>query len=696
MATANASSIARNISSSIRWDVLAGPVLILIVLAMMVLKLPPFALDAFFTANIVMAVMVLMVTMFTKKPLDFAAFPSILLFATLLRLSLNVASTRIVLMEGHAGGAAAGKVIESFGQFLVGGSFAVGLVVFLILVIINFVVITKGAGRIAEVGARFMLDSMPGKQMAIDADLAAGIITEEEAKQRRAEINQESDFYGSMDGASKFVRGDAIAGLIIMAINIIGGLIIGTTTHDLSLGAAAETYIILTIGDGLVAQIPALVISTAAGVMVSRVNTDQDVGKQMSSQLFNNPNVLFLTGSVVGLLGMVPGMPNFIFILFATMLFAGGFLLKRKEKKQVEEEKIKEIEVQASKAITPEVSWDDVSMLDVLGMGVGAKLISMVSRDDAELITEIKGIRKRFAADMGFLPSQVRIRDELDLEQNQYVITINGAAVGKGVVYPGEYFAISNDEVKGPLEGREATDPVYNLPGYWIDPEEREKAQLYKYTVVHASGIVSTHLNHIIHMHAAEIFRRAELEKLLDIVKASDKSLVEDVIPDVVTKTQLQRILQRLLEEEIPINNLRGILDVLSEFKGHQASVEDMLAHVRISMGRLIIQRHYGMEDTMFVMGLNTELENILKQAVANNGAMEPGLSRAFYAETETAIREQEMAGYPTVLVVSHELRTVVSQFLRKKFPDLAVISNMEIPHDRYIEFSRFIGAALS
>ncbi|HEX5338572.1 MAG TPA: flagellar biosynthesis protein FlhA, partial [Gallionella sp.] len=510
---------------------MAGPVLIVLILAMMVLPLPPFLLDILFTFNIAVAVMVLLVSMNTTKALDFASFPTVLLITTLLRLSLNVASARVVLLEGHTGPDAAGKVIESFGHFLVGGNYAVGIVVFAILVIINFVVITKGAGRIAEVGARFTLDAMPGKQMAIDADLNAGLIGEDVARKRRAEIAQEADFYGAMDGASKFVRGDAVAGIIILLINLVGGLIVGVLQHNLDIAVAAKNYTLLTIGDGLVAQIPALVISTAAGVVVSRVSTDENIGQQLVGQLFKQPQAIMLTAVIVGMMGMIPGMPHISFLLLAGGMGWLSYFLSQKGEKAVEQE-------QATAAATPiitetnEASWEDVAQVDVLGLEVGYRLISLVDKaQDGDLLRRIKGIRKKFTQDMGFLPPSVHIRDNLDLRPNGYRITFKGVEMGSGEAYPHQLLAINPGSVTGELVGTQTQDPAFGLPAVWIDAALRDQAQVMGYTVVDPGTVVATHLSHLIGTRAAELLGRQEVQQLLDHLGKVAPKLVEDLVP---------------------------------------------------------------------------------------------------------------------------------------------------------------------
>jgi flagellar biosynthesis protein FlhA len=677
----------------VRMKLLVGPLLILMILGMMIVPLPPFALDLLFTFNIALAIMVLLVSMFTQKPLDFAAFPAVLLFTTLLRLSLNVASTRVVLMEGHQGGASAGKVIEAFGAFLVGGNFAVGLVVFLILVIINFMVITKGAGRIAEVGARFTLDAMPGKQMAIDADLNAGLIGEDDAKKRRAEVSQEADFFGSMDGASKFVRGDAIAGLVIMVVNIIGGLMIGMLQHDMSFGAAGQTYMLLAIGDGLVAQIPALVISTAAGVTVSRVSmdTNEDIGQQMLSQLFVNPQVLILAAIVMGLLGMVPGMPNVVFLLF-TALLAGlaWFIMRQKEQALVKEE-IATAPVPVQE--TPEASWEDVQLVDTLGLEVGHRLIPLVdSRQKGELLGRIKSVRKKFAQEVGFLPPVVHIRDNLELPPNAYVLSMKGAEIGRAEAQPGKWLAINPGQVSGELQGTHTQDPAFGLPAVWIDSNQREHAQVYGYTVVDASTVIATHLNHLLHRHSPEMLGRQEVQKLLDKMGDDQKALVEEVIPKAISLTVLQRILQNLLDEDVSIRDMRTILDTLAEYATQQKDPNELTALVRVSLGRAIVQQWFAGQETLNVMGLDAQLEQVLVQAMNGNGAMEPGLAETLMTQAQQALERHESSGEPPVLVVQHSLRAVLSRFLRRRLRHMSVLSQAEIPDDRTLRVTTVVG----
>ena len=669
---------------------LAGPVLIVMILSMMVLPLPPFLLDILFTFNISLSVIVLLVSMNTMKPLDFSAFPSVLLITTLLRLSLNVASTRVVLLHGHTGPDAAGKVIGAFGHFLVGGNYMVGIVVFIILVVINFVVITKGAGRIAEVGARFTLDAMPGKQMAIDADLNAGLIGEEEAKARRAAIAQEADFFGSMDGASKFVRGDAVAGIVIMLINIVGGLVVGVLQHDLDVATAAKTYTLLTIGDGLVAQIPSLVISTAAGLVVSRVSSGENIGQQIVTQIFANPQLILLTGIIIGGLGIIPGMPHLAFILFAMLL--GTIAYMQSQKMQV---KTAPAPVEAPVAEGHEASWDDVVPVDVLGLEVGYRLIQLVDRaQDGELLKRIKGLRKRFAQDVGFLPPSVHIRDNLELKPNIYRISLKGVEVGTGEAYAGMYLAINPGRVTGPLPGAPTKDPAFGLPAVWIDAAQRDQAQILGYTVVDASTVVATHLNHLIHKHASELLGREELQKLLDHISRELPKLVEDLTPKLITLSTLQKVLQNLLDEDIPIRDMRSILEVMIEHAVRTQDTEELTSLVRTALSRSIVQQIVPTSNELQVITLDPKLERLLMQAMQSgtDAAIEPGLADTLLKEAHLATQNQERLGLPPVLLVPGQIRVLLSRFLRRSIPQLKVLSHTEVPDTRSIKVTAVLG----
>lgn len=678
-----------------QWQVLAGPVLIMTILAMMILPLPTFVLDLLFTFNIVLAIMILLVAMFTQNTLEFSAFPTVLLFSTLLRLALNVASTRVILMHGHNGADAAGQVIEAFGHFLVGGNFAIGIVVFIILIIINFMVITKGAGRIAEVGARFTLDGMPGKQMAIDADLNAGLIGEEEAKRRRKEVTQEADFYGSMDGASKFVRGDAIAGLLIMAINIIGGLIIGVMQHDMTLSAAGEAYTLLTIGDGLVAQIPGLVISTAAGVVVTRVVNEQDVGEQMVGQLFTSPRVLALSAAVIGLLGLIPGMPNLVFLLFTSSLLGIAWWLRGQEgkAKKTGAALSAPTRAEADVAQVNEATWSDVQMEDVLGLEVGYRLIPMVDHEQqGQLLTRVRGIRKKFAQQMGFLPPAVHIRDNLDLPPTHYRILLKGVTIGKGEVQPDRWMAIDPGCAEGEVPGTPCKEPTFGLPALWIDEVHRELAQTLGYTVVDPCSVVATHLNHLISTHTDELFGRQEAQQLLDQLTKQSPKLIEDLIPGVISLTTLHKVLQNLLSERVPIRDMRTIIDTLAEYATPQSDADELTARVRARLSRAITQQWFPGDDDIQIIGLDMSLEQLLVQATQSGSAIEPGIAENLMKQTEQALQHQEALGAPPVLLVNPALRLMLSRYLRRIFPQLAVLSSQEINTQRNVRMTYLIG----
>jgi len=675
---------------------LAGPVLIVMILAMMVLPLPPMLLDILFTFNIAIAVMVLLVSMNTTKTLDFSVFPTVLLITTLLRLSLNVASTRVVLLQGHTGAAAAGKVIESFGHFLVGGNYAVGIVVFAILVVINFVVITKGAGRIAEVGARFTLDAMPGKQMAIDADLNAGLIGEDVARKRRSDIAQEADFYGSMDGASKFVRGDAVAGIMIMLINVVGGLIVGVAQHNMDIAAAAQNYTLLAIGDGLVAQIPALVISTAAGLVVSRVTTEENIGQQLVGQLFDKPQVLILTAGIIGMMGMIPGMPHFAFLLLAGALAGLTYFIMNKAKRIAAAAPKIDNATPTVSIEAPEASWEDVAQVDVLGMEVGYRLISLVDKaQDGDLLRRIKGIRKKFTQDIGFLPPPIHIRDNLDLRPNAYRITLNGAEIGAAEAFANMFLAINPGNASGTLPGTPTTDPAFGLPAVWVDAATRDHAQAMGYTVVDTSTVIATHLSHLIHTHAAELLGRQELQQLLDHISKTTPKLTEDLIPKVLSLTTVQKVLHNLLDEGMHIRDMRTILETLGEYAAQSQDPFQLTTMVRKALGPAIVQQYYPAAQELQVIGMDKELEYVLMQAMQSGGtnrSIEPGLADTLLREARNATQAQEQLGLPTVLLVPGQLRDLLSRFLKRALPQLKVISHDEVPGFKAIRVTSVVG----
>jgi flagellar biosynthesis protein FlhA len=680
---------------------LAAPLIIILLLAMMVLPLPAFVLDVFFSFNIALSVIVLLTSLYTVKPLDFMAFPTILLVSTMLRLSLNVASTRVVLTEGHTGGAAAGKVIEAFGHFLIGGNYTVGIVVFIILTIINFTVVTKGAGRIAEVGARFALDAMPGKQMAIDADLNAGLIGEDEARRRRLETAQEAEFYGAMDGASKYVRGDAVAGIMVTVINIVGGLLVGLLQHDLGFAQALQTYTLLAIGDGLVAQIPSLIISTAAGIVVSRVASDQDIGSQLVGQLFAKPQVLYITAGILGGMGLIPGMPNLVFLLLAALLGGSAYLVSKRQRAAPAQQEAAAAAAAAANAPAAaeqeEASWQDIMPVDTLGLEVGYRLIPLVDKaQGGELLKRIKGIRKKFAQEVGFLAPPVHIRDNLELKPSAYRITLKGVEVGSGEALNGQFLAINPGMASGSLPGLVTTDPAFGLPATWIDAGLRDEAQSMGYTVVDAGTVVATHLNHLITTHASELLGRAEVQALLDHIAKESPKLVEDLVPKVVSLSTLQKVLQNLLIEGVHIRDMHSVIETLSEHAMRTQDPNELTALVRIALGRAIVQQLFPGANELSVMTLDNRLERLLMQAMGAGGdgtGIEPGLADTIAQQAGAAAAQQEQMGLTPVLLVPGPLRALLSRFLRRALPQLKVLSHSEIPETKTIRVTSLVGA---
>ena len=675
---------------------LAAPVLICIMLAMLVLPLPAFLLDVFFSFNIAIALVVLLVASYTIKPLDFAAFPTILLITTMLRLALNVASTRAVLMHGHTGPDAAGKVIESFANFLIGGNFAVGIIVFAILTVINFIVVTKGAGRIAEVSARFALDAMPGKQMSIDAELNSGAIDDKEARRRRLEVSQEADFYGSMDGASKFVRGDAIASMLILGINVIGGLIIGLTQHNLSLERAASNYVLLAIGDALVAQIPALVVSLAAGLIVSRVGQEDDIGGQVGSQLFKMPRALGLSATVLGLLGVIPGMPNVAFLLLAAACGYAAWWLSKRQRALAMRPPEPEV-VERPVAPSTEASWEDVVPVDMLGLEVGYRLISMIERNQAsDLLTRIKGVRKKFANEIGFLPPAVHIKDNLELRPNGYRVTLKGAVIGEGEAFPERFLAINPGHAMGQLSGTPTQDPAFGLPAVWIDGGRRDEAQVAGYTVVDAATVIATHLNHLMGVHASKLLGRAEVQQLLDHLAKYAGKLAEEVVPKLLPVAALQKVLQNLLDESVHVRDLRTIVESLAENAPRTQDPAELTREVRVALAPAIVDQIYGHARELDVIAFDPNLENLLSQALAPGaaGALEPGVADLVVKATSDAATRQETAGVPACLLVPDRIRVPVARLLRKGAPRLRVLGHAEIPDTHSIRIGRIIGDA--
>ncbi|MEM7291853.1 MAG: flagellar biosynthesis protein FlhA [Pseudomonadota bacterium] len=674
-----------------------APILVIAMLAMMVVPLPPIALDVFFTFNIAFSLIILLVVVYVLRPLDFGAFPTILLIATLLRLALNIASTRVVLLEGHTGGAAAGKVIESFGEFVIGGNYAVGLVVFAILVIINFVVVTKGAGRISEVTARFTLDALPGKQMAIDADLNAGLITQNEARTRRQEVSEEADFYGAMDGASKFVRGDAIAGIIILFINIIGGLVIGVWQHDLAVSAAMENYALLTIGDGLVAQVPSLVLSTAAAIIITRVSSAQDMGRQVAGQLLDNPKPLIVTAAILGAIGMVPGMPNLVFLLFALALSGLAVYLHRnrvREQREVEQES--QAEPVEREAV--ELSWDDVPVVDVVGLEVGYGLIPLVDRNQGgQLLNRIKGVRKKLSQELGFLLQPVHIRDNLNLSPNSYRISVLGVTVGESDLQPGKDLAINPGTVYGELNGIKTQDPAFGLEALWVDPSRKEQAQTLGYTVVDGSTVVATHLSQILKNCADQLLGHDEAQHLLDSLSRSAPKLVEDLVPGVLPLGVFVKILQNLLAEGISLRDMRTVAETIAEHAATNPDANALTEKVRVALSRMIVQNIVGTESAIPVIALDPSLEHLLQQSdseqsQAGTMGFEPGMAEKLHTALTDAVNAREVNGEAPILLVPALLRAGLSRWLKHSLPALNVLSYSEMPPEKQIRIVATVG----
>lgn len=676
---------------------LTAPVLVVAVLALMVLPMPPWMLDIFFSLNIALAVVVMMVAAYMRRPLDFSVFPTVLLLTTLLRLSLNVASTRVVLMDGHTGPGAAGAVIEAFGHFLIGGNFAVGLIVFLILVVINFIVVTKGSERIAEVSARFTLDAMPGKQMAIDADLNAGLIDEKEAKRRRVEVSDEAGFFGSMDGAAKFVRGDAIAGILILIINIVGGLAVGMIQHGLGANEAANSYILLAVGDALVAQIPGLLISVAAAMVVSRVGKDQDMGRQIGEQIFSSPRVLGITAGVMTLLGVIPGMPHWVFLSFGAVLAALAWwlaYLAAKPKPVVEDAPPE------GAANDGEASWDDMQPVDLLGLELGYRLIALVDKNrQGDLLSRIKGVRKKFAQEVGFLPPAVHVRDNLELKPTGYRITLRGVVVGEGEVFPSMHLAINPGGINTPLIGTPTTDPAFGLPANWIDDRQKESAQIAGFTVVDSETVLATHLSHLMQLHAAKLLSRTETQELVEHVAKLAPKLIEEVVPKMVSIATFQKVLQLLLDESVNIRDMRTIIETLAEHAA--AGVTDaaeLAKRVRVSLSSAIVQQIYGPVKELEVIAIDPGLERLLVQALggANGNALDPGVADMLTQSAAQVANSQEENGVPACLLVPDAIRSAMARLLRRAAPRLQVLAHSEIPDTHLIRIGPILGGAAS
>ncbi|MDA3878392.1 MAG: flagellar biosynthesis protein FlhA [Halothiobacillus sp.] len=676
------------------------PLIIVMLLAMVIVPLPPLALDVLFTFNITLSIVILMVTIYVMRPLDFAVFPTVILMATLLRLALNVASTRVVLLHGQDGPGAAGHVISSFGEFVVGGNYAVGIVVFMILMLINFAVVTKGAGRVSEVTARFTLDALPGKQMAIDADLNSGIINQEQAKHRREEVAAEADFYGSMDGASKFVRGDAVAGILIVLINVLGGLLIGVLQHGMPIGQAAQTYVLLTIGDGLVATLPSLLISTATAIIVTRVASSQDMGKQIQTQMFSDPRVLGVAAGLMAGLGVIPGMPNVAFLTLAALAGFGAYLIARKNQVQAQAAVQSEQMPTDKKPELKELTWEDVPPVDVIGLEVGYGLIPLVDRNQGgQLMPRIKGVRKKISQDLGFLVSPVHIRDNLDLKPGEYRISLNGVPMGMADIFADRDMAINPGQVSGPLQGVKTQDPAFGLEAYWIERNAREHAQALGYTVVDPATVVATHLSQILTENAADLFGYEEAQQLLDTLKEGAPKLVEDLVPKTLAMSVIVQVLRNLLEERLPIRDIRTIAETLARQGQHTQDVSQLTEVVRIALGRMIVQHINGLTPSLPVITLDPQLEQLLlgsTQRGAESGqatpGIEPGLAERLHQSLRDAAEKQEQAGLPAVLLVAPQIRSWLARMVRYSIRQLHVLSYNEVPDNKDIKVVASVG----
>jgi flagellar biosynthesis protein FlhA len=689
-----------NILRDLTRNGLGAPLMMMLLLTMMVVPLPPLALDMLFTFNIALSLVVMMVVVYALRPLDFGVFPTVLLVATLMRLALNVASTRVVLLEGHTGTGAAGKVIESFGEFVIGGNYAVGLVVFAILVIINFVVVTKGAGRVSEVSARFVLDAMPGKQMAIDADLNAGLITQDEARARRADVTHEADFYGSMDGASKFVRGDAIAGILILFINIFGGLAIGMAQHDLAFQVALHNYTLLTIGDGLVAQIPSLVLSTATAIIVTRVSSSQDMGEQMLKQLFSRPSALGVTAAIIGILGLIPGMPNMVFLSLAAAGGYGAWWLSERQKRQALDAQHAVAAPVATSNEPRDLNWDDVGPVDIVGLEVGYRLIPLVDRArGGPLMDRIKGVRKKLSQELGFLIQPVHIRDNLDLAPNAYRIALLGVPVGEAEVYPDRELAINPGQVYGAVPGIKTRDPAFGLEAIWIESDQHDNAQALGYTVVDSSTVVATHLSSLLQEHANELLGHEEVQQLFETLKKSQPKLVEDLVPKTLPLGVVVKVLQNLLGERIPIRDMRTIAEALAEHAPRTQDAGNLTAAARVALGRSIVQHINGMAQELPVIALEPALEQILLQSiqggVEGGAGFEPGLADQMHRALSERAQQQEMQGKPAVLLVAPPIRQWLARLVRHSIPGLHVLAYNEVPDNKQIKVVSTVGQRL-
>ena len=676
---------------------IAIPLVILAIMAMLVIPLPSIALDILFTFNIMAGLIIVMIAINVHRPLEFSSFPLVLLLATVLRLSLNVASTRVVLLRGNEGPDAAGDVIASFGEFVIAGNYVVGFIIFIILMIINFIVVTKGAGRTSEVIARFTLDALPGKQMAIDADLNAGIIDQETALRRREEVSQESDFFGSMDGASKFVRGDAIAGLLILAINIIGGLIVGTTQHDLGFEEAAQIYTLLTIGDGLVAQIPSLLLSLATAIVVTRVTTSETTTNQAGTQL-SNPTALKITSIILLILGMIPGMPHAMFLLSGLLLGLFAFFNDRKNE-ILSDRQVAETQSKAEEE-NIELDWEDIEHVDQISLEIGYGLIPLVSEQDGGLLlSRVRGIRKKLSAELGFLIQPIRIRDNLNLDPMSYNILLKGAVRGTGTLQLGHDLAINPGDITTPLEGTPTQEPAFGLEAYWIEQTQSDNAKTHGYTIVDNATVVATHLNTLLRTNSSDLLGHDETREILDKVSSRSPKLIEDLVPEKLSVTTVMQVLKNILYESISIRDIHTILSTLLIESGKTENPDELTELVRPRLSHLMLQEIVDLGEVLNVITLDPKLEQMLIGSITQSAKMgevvvEPNLIEGLLGSVQKQKEEAENEGYPAVIVVAPPIRPWLARMTKQRFSDVSVLAYTEIPEDQKIKVFARIGVS--
>ncbi|MFO7761320.1 MAG: flagellar biosynthesis protein FlhA [Desulfobia sp.] len=665
------------------------------ILMIMILPLPTLVLDLLLSMGITIGIVILLMSMYNTDPLDFSSFPSLLLITTLYRLSLNIASTRIILLHGHEGGGAAGQVIQSFGNFVVGGSFAVGLIIFLIMVLINFIVITKGSGRIAEVSARFILDAMPGKQMAIDADLNAGLIDEDTARARRKEISRQSEFYGAMDGASKFVRGEAVASLVIMGINILGGLTIGVLLKEMSLMEAAQTFTLLTIGDGLVSQIPALIISTSAGIIVSRAASDSSMGKELANQFSRHPQAIAVASVIILFFGIIPGLPHLPFLALGLLLGALAFVVFQQQRVTRATEEAEAAAAAAAKEGPPAGAPETVESylpLDTLELEVGYGLIPLVDeKQEGDLLERIRGIRRQFATEMGLIVPPLHVRDNLQLKPDEYVLFIRGVQISRNTVMSNYLLAMPTGEPKHKIEGIETVEPAFQLPALWIKPEKKEEAQLAGYTVVDISTVIATHLTEVLREHADELLGRQDTQKILDRLAQTHPKVVEELVPNLLSLGNIQKVLQNLLRERISIRDLLSICETLADFAPMTKDPEILTEYVRQKLARSIISNYTDDSGTLSVLTLSNRIEDTIRESIKSSEqgsflSLGPDVAQEIVGAIQQQTESVSNRGYIPIIICNPLIRRHLRHLIERFMPHVAILSHNELTNDVKIE----------